>query len=172
MKQMIQGVNSESRSMDSLSEVTFTTISDGASLKIKNLLILCSMALITGIYLVWVWEVKSLISSLNDKIAKNDHEADFSQIVTKDWELVCSLHPYSGPLYLKQYDRVYEPQGYPDDGTWELLFIDVDGESFSITGSRHDGFGIQEQGCLKRADAKFTYDGFRKVWRPAVPGVG
>lgn len=158
--------------MGSLSAATFTTPTNCTRLKTKNLLILCSIALIAGIYLVWAWEAKSLISSLNDKIAENDHEADLSQIVTKDWELVCSLHPYSGPLYLQQYDRTYEPQGHPDDGTWELLFIDVDGESFSIAGSRHDGFGIQELGCLKRTGAKFKYDVSRKIWRSAVPGVG
>jgi hypothetical protein len=43
---------------------------------------------------------------------------DLSALMPGGWELVCSAHCYSGPFYLKEYDRTFPPVSACQDGSW------------------------------------------------------
>ena len=126
----------------------------------------CLLIFSIGAYLIWRWDDRNLISYLNDKRENGDYYADFNLAVDSDWELVCDSHPYDGPLYLKKYDRTYEPVAWSQDSAWGLLFIDKNGDYFAITGSESDGVDFHNLGCLPRDKAKFEFDVSRKAWIP------
>lgn len=126
----------------------------------------CILIFSIGYYLIFKYDDWNLISYLNDKRESGDYYADFNLAVDKDWELVCFSHPYDGPLYLKKYDRTYEPVAGVQDSEWGLLFIDKNGDYFSIAGSANDGVDFHKLGCLTKDKAKFEFDVLRKAWVP------
>jgi hypothetical protein len=71
-----------------------------------------------------------------------------------DWELVCESHGYDGPLYLKRYNKIFEPVAPPQDGVWGLIFISNDGSYKSAVGScRVPGVRLYTNGCTERGQA-------------------
>lgn len=80
---------------------------------------------------------------------------DLAKLMPGDWELVCESHGYDGPMYLKKYNRTYEPVAAPDDATWGLIFISADGSYVPASGScrlNHAKFYVN--GCSPRESAK------------------
>lgn len=138
--------------------------------KISNSVICIVLAsLITVMFYLWNWNENQFISLLNHKASTEDHNLNLDEAVQGDWELVCSSHPYDGPMHLKKYNRTYEPVADAEDGAWGLIFIESDGDYFSMSGSIIDGFDFRKLACLPREKAKFKYDVKRKSWVPDVP---
>jgi len=82
-------------------------------------------------------------------------ELNLSKLMPGDWELVCSSHPYDGPLYIKKYNKEFSPVAAAHDGSWGLIFINGDGSYKSAIGSCKNGFNF-DIGCIERSKAILT----------------
>lgn len=84
---------------------------------------------------------------------------DLRDLNPGDWETVCDSHAYDGPLYLKKYDRTYQPVAPPHDGVWGLLFIRKDGTFTEAVGScRYPGVKLDLNGCKDARSVKLSLE--------------
>ncbi|MBI2726559.1 MAG: hypothetical protein HYX42_09960 [Polaromonas sp.] len=73
---------------------------------------------------------------------------ELREMMPGDWEMVCDSHGYDGPLYIKKYNRTYEPAAPPSDGAWGLIFIRSDGTFTEAVGScRYPKVELDVNGC-------------------------
>lgn len=96
----------------------------------------------------------SFLRKLSSQVTSGTQELRLSDLMPGDWELVCESHGYDGPLYLKRYNKIFEPVAPPQDGVWGLIFISNDGSYKSAVGScRVPGVRLYTNGCTERGQA-------------------
>lgn len=101
------------------------------------------------------------LKRLSELPLSTQRHLDLAALMPGDWELVCDAHGYSGDFYLEKYGRKYPSVGEPQDGSWGLIFIDVDGSFTSASGNcKSAGVQIYLAGCATRTQAV--------LWRDAV----
>jgi hypothetical protein len=94
------------------------------------------------------------LRKLSSQVTSGAQELRLPDLMPGDWELVCESHGYDGPLYLKRYNKTFEPVAPPQDGVWGLIFISNDGSYKSAVGScRAPGVRLYTNGCTERNQA-------------------
>ncbi|MES2191788.1 MAG: hypothetical protein V4454_16830 [Pseudomonadota bacterium] len=130
-------------------------------MKIRNAMITVGM---TSLALLSVWlyfgaPTSAQQLSLNRRIAavitSKPISIDLRDLNPDDWETVCDSHAYDGPMYLKKYNRTYDPVAPPHDGVWGLIFIRSDGTFTDAVGScRYPGVKLDVNGCREARSIK------------------
>jgi hypothetical protein len=99
------------------------------------------------------------LRKLSSRVSSGDVSISLPKLMPGDWELVCESHGYGGPLYLKRYDKTFEPAAPPQDGVWGLIFIAKDGSYSSAVASRRSSSTyLRLDGCIERAQAILVRD--------------
>jgi hypothetical protein len=99
------------------------------------------------------------LRKLSARISSGDVSISLPELMPGDWELVCESHGYDGPLYLKRYDKTFEPAAPMQDGVWGLIFIAKDGSYSSAVASRRSSSAyLRVDGCTERAQAILVRD--------------
>ncbi|MEN6620318.1 MAG: hypothetical protein ABFD50_02050, partial [Smithella sp.] len=91
------------------------------------LFIMVSIALLTICFAYDSDKSHFFIEAVSTEIKGGAKELNLSKLMPGDWELVCSSHPYDGPLYIKKYKKKFKPVASAHDGSWGLIFINSDG---------------------------------------------
>lgn len=91
---------------------------------------------------------------LSSKVSSGASEIRLPELMPGDWEVVCESHGYDGPLYLKSYNKTFDPVAPPQDGVWGLIFISNDGSfSSAVASCRTSKVKLNTNGCTERENA-------------------
>ena len=135
---------------------------------------------------IWGWKMVGFATSLDEavflrrlsaKVSSRSHEIQLSELMPGDWELVCESHGYDGPLYVKRYNKTFNPVAPAQDSVWGLIFISKNGSFTSAVAScRISAVNLRTSGCTERENATLireTEGGECLVYstKPASPAV-
>ena len=127
-----------------------------------KIILAISLSLLVGILTFLAWVVGLLPYSVSEALFRYrleervKHDAvviPLKDILRSDWEMVCEVHPYDGPIQVKKYGKTYEaPSRYAHDSVWVLMFLNSQGNPIFVSGGCTKG-GIFLKGgarCLER----------------------
>lgn len=130
--------------------------------KRTKIILAISLSLLIGILTFLAWVVGLLPYSVSealfryrlDERAKHDAMViPLKDMLRSDWEMVCDVHPYDGPIHVKKYGKTYDaPTRYAHDGVWVLMFLNSKGNPTFVSGGCSKGgiFLKSEVRCLER----------------------
>ena len=132
---------------------------------LRKKLIFLILALLVLIFFVWKisgypFSYHEMIFLRNLKIVSYSEvkKIDLGKIMPSDWDVVCESHGYDEPLYLKRYQKAFPTAGGLQNGSWGLIFVQVDGSFELISSNCNSGTEIEfkTDRCILRKDAVLT----------------
>jgi hypothetical protein len=91
---------------------------------------------------------------LSAEVSSGALEIKLLELMPGDWEVVCESHGYDGPLYLKRYNKTFDPVAPPQDAVWGLIFISKNGSfSSAVASCRTSKVKLNTNGCTERENA-------------------
>jgi hypothetical protein len=129
------------------------------TIKLRKFLVFFGACLLA----IWGWSLFGYATSfdeavflrrLSGEVSAGSLEIKLPELMPGDWEIVCESHGYDGPIYLKRYNKTFDPVAPPQDAVWGLIFIAKDGSfSSAVASCRTSTVMLNTNGCTERENA-------------------